>query len=58
MWCDLDYQHNILKNEKYDIVGKSFYGNRLGVGYGNCLYYCIDELIDKSKMTGKIMNNY
>ena len=52
-WCDLDYQHNILKTENYDIVGKSFYGNRLGVGYGHCLHFCIDEVIDKSKMTGK-----
>lgn len=52
-WCDLDYQHDILKTENYDIVGKSFYGNRLGCGYGYCLYYCIDELIDKNKMTEK-----
>jgi hypothetical protein len=52
-WCDLDYQHDILKTENYDIVGKSFYGNRLGVGYGHCLYYCIDEIIDKNKMTEK-----
>ena len=52
-WCDLDYQHDILKTENYDIVGKSFYGSRLGVGYGNCLYYCIDEMIDKNKMTEK-----
>lgn len=52
-WCDLDYQHDILKTENYDIVGKSFYGSRLGVGYGNCLYYCIDEIIDKNRMTEK-----
>lgn len=52
-WCDLDYQHDILKTENYDIVGKSFYGNRLGCGYGYCLYYYIDELIDKNKMTEK-----
>ena len=52
-WCDLDYQHDILKTENYDIVGKSFYGSRLGVGYGNCLYYCIDETIDKNRMTDK-----
>lgn len=45
-WCDLDYQHDILKTENYDIVGKSFYGSRLGCGYGHCLYYCIDETID------------
>lgn len=56
-WCDLDYQHDILKTENYDIVGKSFYGSRLGVGYGNCLYYCIDEIIDKNRMKEKIMNN-
>lgn len=51
--CDLDSQHDILKTENYDIAGKSFYGNRLGVGYGYCLYYCIDETIDKNKMTEK-----
>lgn len=51
--CDLDYQQDILKNENYDIVGKSFYGNRLGCGYGYCLYYCIDETIDKKRMTDK-----
>lgn len=52
-WCDLDYQHDILKTKNYDIVGKSFYGSLLGVGYGNCLYYCIDEIIDKNRMTEK-----
>lgn len=52
-WCDLDYQHDILKTENYDIVGKLFYGSRLGVGYGNCLYYCIDEIIDKNRMAEK-----
>lgn len=52
-WCDLDYQHDILKTENYDIVGKSFYGSRLGCGYGHCLYYCIDETIDKNRMTDK-----
>lgn len=52
-WCDLDYRHNILKTENYDIVGKSFYGSRLGYGYGYCLYYCIDELIEENKMTKK-----
>lgn len=52
-WCDLDYRHNILKTENYDIVGKSFYGSLLGCGYGHCLYYCIDEVIDKNRMTVK-----
>lgn len=52
-WCDLDYQHDILKTENYDIVGKSFYGSHLGVGYGYCLYYCIGEVIEKYKMTKK-----
>ena len=52
-WCDLDYQHDILKTENYDVVGKSFYGSRLGCGYGHCLYYCIDETIDKNRMTDK-----
>lgn len=37
--CTLDKKHNILKVPKYyDIVGKSIYGNRLGVDYGYCKY--------------------
>lgn len=49
----LDLRHDLLITDKVDIVGKSFYGNRLGCGYGYCLYYCIDELIDKNKITEK-----
>lgn len=48
--CTLDEKHNILKVPKYyDIVGKSIYGNRLGVGYGHCKYYCFSEAYNKDK---------
>lgn len=48
--CALDEKHNILKVPKYyDIVGKSIYGNRLGVGYGYCKYYCFSEAYDRNK---------
>lgn len=48
--CTLDEEHDILKVPKYyDIVGKSIYGNRLGVGYGYCRYYCFSEAYDKEK---------
>lgn len=48
--CVLDEEHNILKVPKYyDIVGKSVYGNRLGVGYGYCKYYCFSEAYNKDK---------
>jgi hypothetical protein len=48
--CTLDEKHNILKVPKYyDIVGKSIYGNRLGVGYGYCKYYCFSEAYNKDK---------
>ena len=48
--CILDEKHNILKAPKYyDIVGKSIYGNRLGVGYGYCKYYCFSEAYSKDK---------
>ena len=44
----LDEKHDILKVPKYyDIVGKSIYGNRLGVGYGYCKYYCFSEAYNK-----------
>lgn len=48
--CTLDKEHDILKVPKYyDIVGKSIYGNRLGVGYGYCKYYCFSEAYNKDK---------
>ena len=48
--CTLDEKHNILKVPKYyDIVGKSVHGNRLGVGYGYCKYYCFSEAYSKDK---------
>ena len=48
--CTLDEKHDILKVPKYyDIVGKSIYGNRLGVGYGYCKYYCFSEAYSKDK---------
>lgn len=48
--CTLDEKHNILKVPKYyDIVGKSIYGNRLGVGYGYYKYYCFSEAYNKDK---------
>ena len=50
--CTLDEKHNILKVPKYyDIVGKSIYGNRLGVGYGK--YYCFSEAYSKDKYSNK-----
>lgn len=49
----LDLRHDILITDKVDVVGKSFYGSHLGCGYGHCLYYCIDETIDKNRMTDK-----
>lgn len=48
--CTLDEKHDILKVPKYyDIVGKSIHGNRLGVGYGYCKYYCFSEAYNKDK---------
>lgn len=48
--CTLDEKHDILKVPKYyDIVGKSIYGNRLGIGYGYCKYYCFSEAYDRNK---------
>lgn len=48
--CAIDEKHDILKVPKYyDIVGKNIYGNRLGVGYGYCKYYCFSEAYDKDK---------
>lgn len=48
--CSLDEKRDILKVPKYyDIVGKSIYGNRLGVGYGYCKYYCFSEAYNKDK---------
>ena len=48
--CTLDEEHDILKVLKYyDIVGKSIYGNRLGVDYGYCKYYCFSEAYSKDK---------
>ena len=48
--CVLDEEHDVLKVPKYyDIVGKSIYGNRLGVGYGYCKYYCFSEAYNKDK---------
>ena len=49
----LDLRHEILITDTVDVVGKSFYGRCLGCGYGYCLYYCIDETIDKNRMTDK-----
>lgn len=49
----LDLKHDILITDKVGVVGKSFYGSHLGCGYGYCLYYCIDETIDKNRMTDK-----
>ena len=49
----LDLRHDLLITDKVDVVGKSFYGSYLGCGYGHCLYYCIDETIDKNRMTDK-----
>lgn len=52
--CTLDEKHDILKVPKYyDIVGKSIYGNMLGVGYGYCLYYCFSSEFDKSAYNTK-----
>lgn len=46
----LDEKHNILIIPKYyDIVGKNIYGNRLGIGYGYCKYYCFSEAYDINK---------
>ena len=48
--CTIDEKHDILKVPKYyDIVGKNIYGNRLGVGYGYCKYYCFSEAYDRNK---------
>lgn len=48
--CNLDEEHDILKVPKYyDIVGKSIHGNRLGVGYGSCKYYCFSRMCDRNK---------
>lgn len=48
--CTLDEKHDILKVPKYyDIVGKSIYGNGLGVGYGYCKYYCFSGAYDRNK---------
>lgn len=48
--CVLDEEHDVLKVPKYyDIVGKNIYGNRLGVGYGYCKYYCFSEAYNKGK---------
>ena len=48
--CTLDEKYDILKVPKYyDIVGKSIYGNMLGVGYGYCKYYCFSEAYNKDK---------
>ena len=47
----LDLRHYILITDKVGVVGKSFYGSHLGCRYGHCLYYCIDETIDKNRMT-------
>ena len=48
--CTLDEEYDILKVPKYyDIVGKNIYGNRLGVGYGYCKYYCFSEMYDRNK---------
>lgn len=48
--CTLDEEHSILRVPKYyDIVGKSIHGNKLGVGYGYCKYYCFSEAYDKDK---------
>lgn len=48
--CTLDEKHNILKVPKYyDVLGKNIYGNRLGVGYGYCKYYCFSEAYNKDK---------
>lgn len=48
--CVLDEEHDVLKVPKYyDIVGKNIYGNRLGVGYGYCKYYCFSEAYDRNK---------
>lgn len=48
--CTLDEKYDILKVPKYyDIVGKSIHGNRLGVGYGYCKYYCFSGAYDINK---------
>lgn len=48
--CALDEKYDILKVPKYyDIVAKSVHGNRLGVGYGYCKYYCFSEAYDRNK---------
>lgn len=47
----MDLRHYILITDKVGVVGKSFYGSHLGCRYGHCLYYCIDETIDKNRMT-------
>lgn len=48
--CTLDIEYDILKIPKYyDVVGKNIYGNRLGVGYGYCKYYCFSETYSKDK---------
>lgn len=50
--CSLDGKYNILKAENYDVIGKNIYGNRLGVGYGHCLYYCFSSDFDKDECNG------
>ena len=44
-----DKHEDVLKTENFDIIGKSVYGNRLGAGYGYCLYYCFSSNFDKNK---------
>lgn len=47
--CFLDKEYDILKTENYNVVCKSVYGNRLGIGYGYCLHYCFSDNFDKGK---------
>lgn len=50
MECILYERHGVLRVPKYyDIVGKSVHGNRIGVGYGYCKYYCFSEAYDRNK---------
>lgn len=51
--CTYHLDKNILEIDNIRIVGKSIYGNCLGVGYGYCLYYCFSSKFDKSTYNTK-----
>ena len=51
--CTYHLDKNILEIDDIRIVGKSIYGNYLGVGYGYCLYYCFSSKFGKSTYNTK-----